>query len=728
MGFHPVRIQLLGRFAVRMGEQTFAISSRRRRALIGYLAMQPGFSETRERLAALLWGDAPDRQARQSLRQALASLRSDLEPIGIELLRGDRDIIGFDPDTIAVDARELLAHADAEDIDALEHAAALYTGPFLDGVDIAAEGFGEWLQHQRHRIDAAASAIFARGAAAADAAGNGALAARLAERLLALDPTQSGAHHLHLRLLARTRGRDLALAEAERIERNLRNDLGVGFDARTRALIGEIRAEQIGMASAPAAASTSLQSDAEPPAYMRPAPILRRRHVLWAAITTVALVAAGVFGWLTLHTKNDMKLASGVNAAAGLSTRGLNPIMVLPFVSDDAAETQRAADLLTDELISDLSAVNSLRVISRSTSRLFKGKTFDIAVIGTELGVRYVVDGSVHVDNGTLRVDAALSDTSSRLQVWSQRFERPVAELAAVRTDLTRSIARQMQVTIFRAEGERLPPRPSDDPALEDLLAKGWAAQVRSPREGLSANAAGYFEAALKRAPDNRSAQLGYAGSQIVPATMAFGRSSEFDLDRADTMLNAVLTASPRSSTALLYRGMLRRLRNDLPGARDDFLAAIEISPSFATAYGQAGQTIYRLGDYDRGLDYVSYAMRLSPRDPGLGVWSQIAGFIEIQRGNDAAAFDWLNRSVTLLPRGIYARLGLVSVLALRGDTDAAADQMRELSKIAPWLTMDTVRAGSLGAEPKRTHARLMEGIEKAFAAAPRPAVKATPN
>jgi TolB-like protein/DNA-binding SARP family transcriptional activator len=718
MGFHPVRIQLLGRFAVRMGEQTFAIPSRRRRALVGYLAMQPGFSETRERLATLLWGDAPDRQARQSLRQALASLRSDLEPLGVEFLRGGRDIIGLNPETIAVDARELLALADAAQIEDLERAAALYAGPFLDSVDIAAEGFGEWLRHQRHRIDATVSAIFSRGAEAADAAGNGALAARLAERLLALDPTQAGTHHLLLRILARYRGRDLALAEAGRIERGLRSDLGIGFDARTRALIGEIRAGQIGTMSTPVATSTVVQSDADSPVYMTHAPVLRRRHILWAAAATVVLVAAGVSGWLILHSKNDVQLASGVNAAAGLSTRGLNPIMVLPFASDDAAEPRRAADFLTDELINDLSAVSSLRVISRSTSRLFKGKTFDIAMIGTELGVRYVVDGSVHLDHGTLRVDVALSDTSSRLQVWSQRFERPVAELTAVRTDIARSIARQMQVTIFLAEGERRPPKPSDDLALEDLLARGWAAQVRSPREGPSASAAGYFEAALKRAPDNLSAQLGYAGSQIVPATMVFGRSNEFNLDQADAMLKSVLIQSPRNSTALLYRGMLRRLRNDLVGARDDFLAAVEYSPSFATAYGQAGQTIYRLGDYDRGLEYISYAMRLSPRDPGLGVWSQIAGFIEIQRGNDAAAFDWLNRAVTLLPRGIYARLGLASVLALRGDSDAAAGQMRELSKIAPWLTMETVRAGSLGAEPKRTHQRLMEGIEKAFAAA----------
>jgi TolB-like protein/DNA-binding SARP family transcriptional activator len=752
-----VQIQLLGRFSIRSGEsghQLVSVPSRRRRALLGYLAMQPGYSETRERLATLLWGDVPDRQARQSLRQALAAMRADFAPLGPEPLRVERDSIGLDPDLIKVDARDLLALADSERPEDIQRAASLYTGPFLDGIDLPAEGFSDWLAHQRHRMNVAATTVFARAAEQAAAAENGALALHFAERLLALDPSRSSSHYLLLRVVARHRGRDQALADADRIGRMLRDDLGVGLDARTRALIADIKSDTGGTIQgkqmppvlqqnppiSPERESTERRSATAATVADRPTlPFARPRYraaqiVLGIAVLAVAAVALGrTVDWARLRTAGENQNAADTGASraplvhgpsaaiANLSTQGLDPIMVLPFLSSsdaNATEDARVADLLTDDLINDLSTVSTLRVISRSTSRLFKGKTFDIAMIGTELGVRYVVGGSVQIADGVARIDAALTDTSSRLNLWAQRFERPIAELNAVKSEITRSIARQLQVTIRLAEDARLVPKPSDDPTLEDLLTRGWAAMVRSPGEGPSASAASFFEAALKRAPDNLSAQLGYAGSQIVPATTVFGRSSEFDLDRADAMLKAVLGRASRHSTALLYRGMLRRLRGDFTGARDDFVSAIESSPSFATAYGQAGQTFYRLGDYDRGLEFIRYAIRLSPRDPGLGVWSYMAGMIEIERGNDAAAFEWLNRSATLIPRGIYTRLGLAAILVHRGDTAAAVDQIRELSRIAPWLNFETVRSGLGTYEPKWARQRLMDGLEKAFASA----------
>src|ERR1700761_6624512 len=107
-----MRLQLLGRFSIRLSnddERLIPVPSRRRRALLAYLAMQPGFSETRERLGALLWGDAPDRQARQSLRQALVAMRADFAPFDVHPLRVERDTVGLDPDLVVVDARELLA-------------------------------------------------------------------------------------------------------------------------------------------------------------------------------------------------------------------------------------------------------------------------------------------------------------------------------------------------------------------------------------------------------------------------------------------------------------------------------------------------------------------------------------------------------------------------------------------------------------------------------------------
>src|ERR1700761_9558882 len=213
-----MRIQLLGRFSIRLSdadERLISIPSRRRRALLAYLAMQPGYSETRERLATLLWGEVPDRQARQSLRQALVAMRSDFEPFGVQPLLVERAIVGFDPDLVAVDAREFLELGDSERPEDVERAATLLQGPFLDGIDLPAEGFTDWLQQQRQRIDAAAISVLSRGAEHANKAGNGPLAVHFAERLLALDPARSDSHRLLLKLTFQHRGRGDAIARAE---------------------------------------------------------------------------------------------------------------------------------------------------------------------------------------------------------------------------------------------------------------------------------------------------------------------------------------------------------------------------------------------------------------------------------------------------------------------------------------------------------------------------------
>jgi TolB-like protein/DNA-binding SARP family transcriptional activator/tetratricopeptide (TPR) repeat protein len=755
-----MRIQLLGRFLIRLSdadERLIPVPSRRRRALLAYLAMQPGYSETRERLATLLWGEVPDRQARQSLRQALVAMRADFAPFDVQPLRVGRDIVGLDPDLITVDARELLALADSERPDDVEKAAAILQRPFLDGVDLPAEGFTDWLRQQRHRIDAAAAIVLGRGAEQADKDRNGPLAVHFAERLLSLDLARGSSHRLLLMMTAQHRGRDDAIARADSLNTTLREQFDVGLDAETRALIagvkaGEFEPDRTGgqrrledtNAAVPEFAGTGTASlggilpdvdrlrIAEAAAtgsrWKHPAALLF--GAVSAMIAAVAILSSLTLGWPGIFSSRLLggptdlnasrtQLTPGVSAAtAQLSTQGLNPIMVLPFsAGGGATEEAGVAETLTSDLINDLSTVTALRVISKSTSRLFKDKKFDIASIGTELGVRYVVDGSVQMRDGVARIDAVLTDTSSRLNLWTQRFDRPATDLSSVKSEITRSIARQLQVAVYLAEEDRIAPKASGDPTLEDLLTRGWGAMVRLPSDGPATSPASYFEEALKRAPDNSSAQLGFAGSQIVQATMLLGRASEFDLKRADRFLQLVLEKDPRQGTALLYRGMLRRLRGDISGARDDFLSAIDFHPSFAVAYAQAGYSFYRLGEYDRGLEFIQYAMRLSPRDPGLGAWSYMAGMIELERGNNAAAFAWIERSVTLIPHEIFPRLALAAVLVHRGDVAAAHRQVEELARIAPWLTLETMRSRlGLYAPPAETRRRLIDGVEKAFA------------
>ena len=242
-----LRLRLLGRFAASTEgalPQMVQISAPRHRVLLAYLAMQPTYAETRERLATLLWSDRPDKQARQSLRQLLLTLRQELEPAGIDPLRVERDRVGLDPALVSVDVRDLLALAQSDAEQEIERAAETEYGTFSMASASTAKRFEEWLRGERARVDAAAAQMFLRCAERHDAAGHGAPAIRAAERLVALDPLRESAHRLLLRLLARYRGRDAALAHVARSIGLLRDELDADPEPETAALIAEIEALQ----------------------------------------------------------------------------------------------------------------------------------------------------------------------------------------------------------------------------------------------------------------------------------------------------------------------------------------------------------------------------------------------------------------------------------------------------------------------------------------------------
>src|SRR5690349_9980991 len=222
------RLQLLGRFGVTLHGSPplpLAMPAGRPRALLAYLAMQPGHAEPRERLAALLWGDGPDKQARHSLRQCLMVLKRELEAVGWTVLRIERDRVALDPALVTVDAAEFAALAGVDDLAGLDRAAELYAGDLLDGFELDVATFDEWVRAERARLRASAEQVLERSVRQHRTLGHAAPAMRSAERLVALDPLRESAQRLLLRLLLEERGKDAALAQAEALRHLLRESL-----------------------------------------------------------------------------------------------------------------------------------------------------------------------------------------------------------------------------------------------------------------------------------------------------------------------------------------------------------------------------------------------------------------------------------------------------------------------------------------------------------------------
>jgi TolB-like protein/DNA-binding SARP family transcriptional activator/Flp pilus assembly protein TadD len=740
-----VELHLMGRFAASIGgaaPAVLAIASPRLRAILAYLAMQPAYTETRERLAALLWGDSSDKQARQSLRQCLVALRRELGAHESALVV-ERETVGLDASKIAVDARELLTLAERPDEARARRALALHRGEFLDGLELDLEPFGDWLRAERLRIAAAAARLFEMGAQAADAAGRGADAIALAERLAALDPTDENALRLVLRLTARHRGREAALTRAEAMLVLLRQEVDALPERETAELIASIRAMPAGAPAAMTPRPAERAPEPAPLAHIEPlapaapigAPIVaERRRRRWpifrlaaaamlvggVAVAAIAYDRAGAPSSRDRAKAHDPAWQSPLVPGVGpdrraLAAQGAFAVVVLPFDGEGDAAAERIGDRASGDLINSLTRVPGMRVISRATSRLFRNKPVDVAAIGSELGVRYIVEGSVRSQGDTLRIDVVLTDAKSRLQVWSQRFERPKAESFAVQDDIARGIARHLHIEILGDADRRAGPETKSG-EIDALLARGWGAMLQIAASGTSSGADRYFEEVLKRDPENVSALIGLGGYHVTVVAMFLVADPEPHLARAAPLITKAIEKAPRSSMAHYFQGVLHKTKGRPNAALESFARTIELNPSFSLAHAQIGHVLSRTGRLPEALEHIRYAIRLSPKDPNLGLWSLFGGQIELERGNDAAALDWLRRALAVDPRNPFIPATLAAVLALTGDKAGAAKYAAKTRALAPWLTHEKmverlVGLSSENGKPKR----LLEGLRKAF-------------
>jgi tetratricopeptide (TPR) repeat protein len=143
----------------------------------------------------------------------------------------------------------------------------------------------------------------------------------------------------------------------------------------------------------------------------------------------------------------------------------------------------------------------------------------------------------------------------------------------------------------------------------------------------------------------------------------------------------------------------------------------LELNPSYAPAYAQVGHVLSRIGKLNEAIEQVRYAIRLSPKDHALGIWTLFGGQIELELGHDDAAREWLSRAAELTPRSPFAQASLAALYALRGDHANMTKHADEARKLAPWLTLEKMKErvvglSDQGGEPRR----LLEGLRLAFA------------
>ena len=367
-------------------------------------------------------------------------------------------------------------------------------------------------------------------------------------------------------------------------------------------------------------------------------------------------------------------------------------VVVMPITNltgDPAREN--AVDEMTERLAGSLSRFPDAFVIAPSTAFTFKGKTVDIRRVGSDLGVRYVLEGALRQQNAVLQLDLRLADSTNAVQLWSETFEVPAENPSELRHEVVALVAGSLGLRLISAEAQRSQ-RERNAPDAMNLVIRARAALRWSGQgeEGVE-QARQLLEEAVRLEEGLAEAWALLAWTYLDEIRFRPGRDDA--LQRAAHAVERAISLSPDSADAHGAKARLLYNRAQMPQALLSFQRAIELNPNDPQWQSHSAATFIMLGRPEPALAAIDKAMRLSPRDPQLPLWQMFDGVALLHLGRNDEAIVRLNQAVGGNPKSAFGRLFLASALGNAGRIDEARTQIQELQRLRPGFTLTQFRS-----------------------------------
>ena len=354
-------------------------------------------------------------------------------------------------------------------------------------------------------------------------------------------------------------------------------------------------------------------------------------------------------------------------------------IVVLPFANlSNDPEQQYFADAITEDLTIDLSRIPHSFVISRNTAFTYRNKSVDTKQIGRELGVRYVLEGSVRRSGDQLRITAQLIDAETDAHLWAERFDRGLGDLFALQNEITGRIAVALNMELLSAEAAR----PTSDPDALDYILRARAASLKPSSRARYPEAIRLYERALALDPQSE-AQSYLASLLMARVVAAMSDSPAADIGRAETLVEQALAASPRSPLAHYAKAQVLRAQGRYEEAIPEYETALASNRNWVHAINGLGQCKRSTGHLEEVIPLFEHAIRLSPRDPEIGVWYWNIGQVLLLQSRIDEAIVWLEKARNASPEPSYIHASLASAYGLKGETERAAAELAEARRLA---------------------------------------------
>jgi TolB-like protein/cytochrome c-type biogenesis protein CcmH/NrfG len=377
-------------------------------------------------------------------------------------------------------------------------------------------------------------------------------------------------------------------------------------------------------------------------------------------------------------------------------------------------------DGVTESLITDISrALPGSFVVSRTTAFTYRDRTMEVRRIGREVGVRYVLGGSVLLDEKLVRVNAELIDTLTDGQLWSDRFDKVRSDVLAAQDEIVARLSRSVGLQVIDAEARQR--TKSQSAEAVDFVMRGWAVMNRPSTKESMIEARALFEQALSVDPGNVDALAQIATILVFEVANGYydeGRRER--LGRADAVLAEVLASDPNHIAALRGRATLLRARGSLREAIAAAAAAIACNPGEPRAFNEMGLSWLYLGELEESIECFRKAGRIAPRDPSRWVWMSALGRTQIALGQYADAVQSLYAAVAANPKAFDSHAFLAAACALAGRHEEAQIALNECKRLRPGLTITglsriwSVPIEATDSRYRDYHNRLNLGLERA--------------
>jgi TolB-like protein/DNA-binding winged helix-turn-helix (wHTH) protein/Flp pilus assembly protein TadD len=442
---------------------------------------------------------------------------------------------------------------------------------------------------------------------------------------------------------------------------------------------------------------------------------VRSRPLRWAAIAALlALLPVGLYAWAPGLASHWM----GTVVEDKLATAPRLSIVVLPFENRGGdPEQEYFADAITDDLTTDLSRLAESFVISRGTAFTYKGKPHDAKQIGHELGVRYVLEGSVRRIDDKIALNAQLVSTETGAHLWADRFEGARGNLGQLQVEFVSRLANTLGDELVSAESLRAMRERPDNPDAADLAMQGWGLINQTDSKERFDDAIKLFERALTDDSQNVQAMTGLALALMWRVFDSWSDDWDGDMARAERIVSRAIMLQPDSS--LLHHAYANVLGNkhQWRAAVAENETAIEYDRNNAIAYAIAGFDKMYLGRSEEGLEDLRTALRLSPRDGGVPNWQYFICRLHNQLGRWEDAIEWCNKAIAGNPELTDPLVGLAAAHAWAGHDQDARDAVARIQKTLPGFTMQRLSWEEKATDDptfKAQWARIVEGLRKA--------------